>query len=164
MLIRDMTPQECRQMLGRTGFGRLACARDNQPFIVPIYFAYEPDHLYGFTTVGRKIEWMRANPKVCVEVDEVENHFQWMSVIVTGRYQELPNLPELSAERLHAMTVLEKRHLWWQTAFATQQLPSRHQNAEPLFYCIHIDAMTGHRAVPSAVESAIGLVDSARVT
>jgi uncharacterized protein len=164
MLIRDMTPQECRHLLARTGFGRLACARDNQPFIVPVYFAYEPDHLYGFTTAGRKIEWMRANPKVCVEVDEVENHFQWMSVIVTGRYQELPNTPEFSSERIHALTILEKRHLWWQTAFATQQLPTRDQNAEPLFYCIHIDSMTGHRAVPNTIETSIGLVDEANAT
>lgn len=164
MLIRDMTPQECRQVLTRNGFGRLGCARDNQPYVVPIYFAFEPDHLYGFTTVGRKIEWMRTNPKVCVEVDEVINHFQWMSVIVTGRYQELPNTPELSSERVHALMVLEKRMLWWQTAFAAKQLPTRHQSPEPLFYCVHIDSVTGHRAVPDAVESSIGLADETRAT
>lgn len=157
MLIRDMTPQECRQLLRRINLGRLACARDNQPYIVPIYFAYEPDHLYGFTTFGRKIEWMRANPKVCVEVDEVLNHFQWTSVIVTGRYQELPNSAALGDERRHALLVLEQRALWWQTAFAAQQLPTRHQHADPLVYCIHIDSITGHRAVPDAIESAIGL-------
>jgi hypothetical protein len=42
---------------------------------VPIYFAYEPDHLNSFAAVGKKIEWMRANPKVCVELDEVISHF-----------------------------------------------------------------------------------------
>ena len=87
-----------------------------------VYFAYEPDHIYGFTTVGRKIEWMRANPKVCVEVDEVISHFQWMSVIVTGRYQELPNTPALNFERQHALTALGKRMLWWQTAITAKQL------------------------------------------
>jgi len=157
MLIRDMTPQECRDVLSRSGFGRLACARDNQPYVVPIYFAYEPDHLYGFTTVGRKTEWMRANPKVCVEVDEFTNHFQWMSLVITGRYQELPNTLELRSERQHALMLLEKRVLWWQTAFATQQNPTRHQNADPVFYSIHIDSMTGHRAVPDVIESTLEL-------
>ncbi len=161
MLIRDITLQECRQLLHRTGFGRLACARDNEPYVVPVYFAYELDRLYGFTTLGRKIEWMRANPKVCVEVDEVENHFQWSSVIVTGRYQELPNTAEFGAGRLHALTVLEKRALWWQTAMATKQIPTRDQNAEPVVYCIHIEAMTGLRAVPNVIESSIGLEDQA---
>ena len=159
MMIRDMTPKECREMMTRSDLGRLGCAQNNQPYVVPIYFAYEPDHLYSFTTVGRKIEWMRSNPKVCVEVDEIVNQFQWMSVIVTGRYQELPNTTELSAERVHALHVLEKRGLWWRTAFAAQDLPTRRQNAEPRFYCIHIDSMTGHRAVPDAIESASGLAD-----
>jgi uncharacterized protein len=52
---------------------------------MPIYFAYQPDRLYGFSSVGRKIEWMRANPRVCVEADEVTDHFHWTSVIVSGR-------------------------------------------------------------------------------
>ena len=106
MLINDMTAKECSEMLARTSFGRLGCARDNQPYVVPIYFAYEPGHLYGFSTVGQKIEWMRANPKVCVEVDEVTNHFEWMSVIVNGRYQELPDTPAFQSERRDRKSVV----------------------------------------------------------
>lgn len=155
MLIRDMTPEECCQLLTRNGFGRLGCACDNQPYVVPVYFAYEPDHLYGFTTAGKKVEWMRMNPKVCMEVDEVLSDVEWMSVIVIGRYQELPIIPEFSAECEHARMVLEKRILWWQTAFAAQKLPTRQLSAEPLFYCIDIDSMTGHRAVPDVGESTI---------
>ena len=56
----------------------------NRPYIVPIYFAYEPDHVYGFTTLRQKVEWMRSNPLVCVEVDEVLSHFRWSSVIVVA--------------------------------------------------------------------------------
>jgi len=153
MLIRDMTSKECSEMLARTSFGRLGCARDNQPYVVPIYFAYEPDRLYGFSTVGQKIEWMRANPKVCVEVDQVRNHFEWMSVIVSGRYQELPDTPELHSERRNAQLVLDKRMLWWQTAYAAEQLRAKSQATEPLFYCIHIDSITGHRASPDATDS-----------
>ena len=78
--------------MARLGFGRLACAHQNQPYIVPIYFAYEPDHLYGFATLGRKVEWMRSNPLVCVQVDDVISHFRWSSVIVLGRYEELPDI------------------------------------------------------------------------
>lgn len=162
MLIRDMTPQECGDVLTRIGFGRLACARDNQPYIVPIYFTYEFGILYGFTTVGRKIEWMRANPKVCAEVDEVVSHFQWMSVILMGRYQELPNTADFRSEREHALAAIEKRMLWWQTAIAAQHVRIRHKDAEPLFYCINVDSMTGHRAFPDAIESRIGRADDKR--
>jgi nitroimidazol reductase NimA-like FMN-containing flavoprotein (pyridoxamine 5'-phosphate oxidase superfamily) len=85
---------------------------------------------------------MRKNPKVRVEVDEVVDHFRWMSVIVTGRYQELPNTVEFSSERLHALMTLEKRLLWWQTALAAKQLPTRYETPQPLFYRIYIDSMT----------------------
>ena len=152
MLVKDMTSKECSEMLARTSFGRLGCARDNQPYVVPIYFAYEPHHLYGFSTVGQKIEWMRANPKVCVEVDEVKNHFEWMSVIVSGRYQELPDTPEFQLERRNAQLVLEKRMLWWQTAYVAKQTRAKSQATEPIFYCIHIDSMTGYRAAPDATD------------
>jgi uncharacterized protein len=153
MLITKMTAKECREMLVRTGFGRLGCARNNEPYVVPIYFAYEPDHLYGFSTFGRKIDWMRTNPKVCVEVDEVSNQFSWASVIINGRYQELPDTPEHNSERQHAYTLLEKRTLWWQTAQAARELQAGHERFPPIFYCIHVDAMTGHRAAPDLVGS-----------
>ena len=69
MFIKDMSIKECQEILA-IGFGRLGCAQDNQPYVVPIYFAYELEHLYGFTTLGRKIEWMRLNPRVCTSSSE----------------------------------------------------------------------------------------------
>ena len=51
--------------------------------VVPVYLAYDEASgcLYGFTTPGQKVEWMRANPLVCVEVDEIAAYDQWVSVI-----------------------------------------------------------------------------------
>src|ERR1700746_1867505 len=77
MVIKEMTAKQCHEFLGRMEFGRLGCVHDTQPYLVPIYFAYEPDRLYGFSTLGRKIDWMRLNPRVCVEVDEVINTKSW---------------------------------------------------------------------------------------
>ncbi len=156
MLIKEMTVKECRETLARTGFGRLGCARDNQPYVVPIYFIYEPDHLYGFSTLGRKIEWMRSNPKVCVEVDDVTSQHLWLSVVVIGRYEELPDVAERSSERRHAQMLLEKRLLWWQIGYAAKRLRPGKERTQPILYCIHIEEVTGHRATPDAVESAIG--------
>jgi hypothetical protein len=83
-----MSQQECHEFLTRLSFGRLASARDNQPYVVPIYFAFEPNRLYGFATMGQKIEWMRSNPLVCVEVDEVQSHIHWSSIVLQGRYED----------------------------------------------------------------------------
>lgn len=155
MLISEMSGGQCRELIARLGFGRLACAHQDQPYIVPIYFAYEPDHLYGFSTFGQKIEWMRNNPRVAVEIDEVIDPMRWKSVIVRGRYEELPDQPAYQAERDQAQRLLEKRFLWWQTAYAAmllrrKQAHSHHYPVDPpLFYCIHIESLTGHRAAPS---------------
>jgi nitroimidazol reductase NimA-like FMN-containing flavoprotein (pyridoxamine 5'-phosphate oxidase superfamily) len=162
MLISEMSGDECRDLVARLGFGKLACSHQNQPYIVPIYFAYEPDHLYGFATLGRKVEWMRSNPLVCVEVDEVLSHFHWSSVVVLGRYEEFPDSPEYTAVRLQAQLRLEKRALWWQTAYVASHARSEPGPANAVFYCIHIEEITGRRAMSDPVESAIGLSRAAR--
>jgi len=68
------------------------CSLDNQPYIVPVCLAYESDCIYVFSTFGKKIKWMRANPKVCIQIDEIADQSQWVSMIVSGRYEELPEL------------------------------------------------------------------------
>jgi nitroimidazol reductase NimA-like FMN-containing flavoprotein (pyridoxamine 5'-phosphate oxidase superfamily) len=157
MLITEMSGKECRDLLARLGFGRLACTRENQAYIVPIYFAYEPDHLYGFTTLGRKVEWMRLNPLVCVQVDEIVSHYRWSSVVVLGRYEELPDTPEYKAMRFQAQARLEKRVLWWQTAYVASQARKEPHRPKAVFYRIHIEEITGRRATADPVESAVGL-------
>ena len=73
MVIQEMTRDDCLNALARARLGRLACTHENQPYVVPIYFVYEEPYLYGFTTPGLKVEWMRSNPLVCVELDAVED-------------------------------------------------------------------------------------------
>jgi nitroimidazol reductase NimA-like FMN-containing flavoprotein (pyridoxamine 5'-phosphate oxidase superfamily) len=64
MLVKQLTVKQCRDFLSRMEFGRLGCVHDGIPYVVPVHFAYEPDRLYGSSTLGRKIEWMRQNPRV----------------------------------------------------------------------------------------------------
>jgi uncharacterized protein len=92
MLITKMRSRECRELVTRLGFGRLACVSNNRPYIVPIYFSYDADCLYCFSTLGRKIEWMRENPLVCVEVDEIVAHDNWVSVLLSDTTWSFPTL------------------------------------------------------------------------
>ncbi len=142
MVINEMTRDECGAFLARASLGRLGCSLDNQPYVVPIYFVYEPDNIYVFSTFGQKTEWMRANPKVCLQVDEITSQSQWRSVIATGRYQELPE-PKFTAEREHARTLFEERFRWWQNALAERQLRLGNHAITSLFFRIHVDSMTG---------------------
>lgn len=146
-MINAMNEKQCSEIVSRVSLGRLGCALDGQPYVVPIYFAHDGKAIYVLSTLGQKIEWMRANPKVCVQVDEIAGEAQWASVIVNGRYQELPE-PEYADERAHARQLLEKRHGWWLNAMAERLIKSSDPLIEPLFFRIQIDSMTGIRAVP----------------
>jgi len=152
MLITDMTQQESRALLNGLGIGRLACARENQPYIVPIFFAYEENRLYAFSTLGRKIEWMRTNPLVCVQADEIRSYMEWKSVIVVGRYEELPDDEAHRKTRSHAVTLLSQRSRWWQGAYATNRIRGGAGEPIPVIFCINISEVTGHRAEPDAAE------------
>lgn len=153
MFIHEMTVDECREALEHARVGRLACARDNQPYVLPMNFALDGVYLYlyGFTTFGQKIEWMRSNPLVCFEIDNIIGHNHWMSVIIFGRYEELPDEPEFECARQRAYAHLQKRVMWWEPAYMSEKHRDQPHSVTPIFFRIKIEKMTGHRATPDAV-------------
>jgi nitroimidazol reductase NimA-like FMN-containing flavoprotein (pyridoxamine 5'-phosphate oxidase superfamily) len=146
MFIHEMTIDECYNALQKASVGRLACARDGQPYAVPINFAFDGTYLYGFTTLGQKIEWMRANPLVCLELDQIISDNQWMSIVVFGQYEELPDTPEYERARIRAHRFLQKRAIWWEPAYMSQEHRDQAHSLIPIYYRIHIKKITGHRA------------------
>ncbi len=154
MLITKMRSRECRETLTRLGYGRLACASNNRPYIVPLYFSYDADRLCCFSTMGRKIEWMRLNPLVCVQVEEVRGHDEWMSVVIYGKYVEIPNGPQFAKSRADIRTLLQKRSLWWQSGYTASQIRRKPKPPIPVFFFIRIEEITGLRATPDTREKA----------
>ena len=93
MLIKTMTCQACVDLLKRTRIARLACANEGQSYITPMSFVYDGNCLYSFSTVGQKITWMRANPLVCVEADELVIGVAKAGLVIgglTGGWRRLP--------------------------------------------------------------------------
>ena|SRR5215204_3527482 len=145
MLIHELTPTECADVLQSTSLGRLACAREDQPYVVPVHFSFDAERncLYGFSTVGQKIRWMRDNPMVCVEVENVEEKNRWRTVVIFGRYQEIHDAPGEADARQRAEGLFRQRPDWWLPAAA--KVGSRERHAV-VVYRIQIDRMTGRRA------------------
>ena len=143
MLIQEMTEEQCREVLVGKNVARLACALNNQPYVVPTRLDLEGQFLYGYATLGQKIEWMRQNPLVCVEFDELNAHGDWISVIVIGHYEELPHAPEYEDSRRIAERLFQRRAMWWEPAAVP--LP-HHEQRMPVVFRIRIDQVTGRRA------------------
>lgn len=147
MIIRELTRPASLDLLARAHLGRLACARANQPYVVPIFFAYHENSLYCATTIGQKIEWMRENPLVAVEVDEIDSAEQWQSVVVFGRYEEFADTPAMGDMRKLAWSLLQEASpLWWEPALAETILGGAERPMAPLYFRIGIGRITGHRA------------------
>jgi uncharacterized protein len=145
MAIKELSEAECRAFLKRAHIGRLACALDDQPYVVPISVVYEDDFIYSFSTIGQKIQWMRKNPKVCVELDELTAQSRWISVIATGLYQEL-RVPQFETERAHAHKLLERQSRWWLNALAERQIKTDDELIDPLFFRIRVESLSGLEA------------------
>jgi uncharacterized protein len=145
MRIRELTAIECSELLVRSDVGRLACARHDQPYIVPIHFSFDPADqcLYAFSTVGQKVQWMRENPKVCVEVEEISDKDHWTTVVILGRYAELPDFPENAPAREKARLLFQERPQWWLPGLARTDLREHHS---VVIYRISIDRISGRHA------------------
>ena len=88
---RELSRDEIDAFLGSQRIARLGCHADGETYVVPVIYGWDGEAIYAVTMKGRKIEMMRANPRVCVEVDEydVDGRGSWRSVIADGVYEEL---------------------------------------------------------------------------
>jgi uncharacterized protein len=80
---------------------RMAMARDNQPYLVPLSFGYDGSAVYIHTAAqGKKIDFIQANPRVCIEFEHQVSlirddtqackwSFKFKSVIGFGTISEL---------------------------------------------------------------------------
>ncbi|SDP55111.1 hypothetical protein SAMN05428967_2412 [Phyllobacterium sp. YR620] len=149
MHITEMNEFEIMHVVENAFIGRLACVHDGQPYIVPLNFAHHFGALYAFTTFGRKVEWMRSNPKVCVEFDKVSATNDWQSVIIMGHYEELGSDPDTIDARNQAHALLSKRAEWWEPAYVKTVIRDHVRGLQPVYFRILITEKTGHKAVKS---------------
>lgn len=149
MHIEELTRTASIGFLASKRLGHLACANQGQPYITPCYFAYHDQWIYSFSTAGQKIDWLRANPLACLEVDEITSFEEWTSVIVFGRYEELTKAVEGGAARELAHKLLHQRQFWWEPGYARTISHGTPRPLEPLYHRFSIDEISGHRATPN---------------
>lgn len=88
-MLGQLTEMQIENVLVSQVLGRLACTDGNQPYIVPVTYAYDGKYIYGQTNDGKKLNILRKNPHVCFEVDMMSDMANWQSVLVYGEFEEL---------------------------------------------------------------------------
>jgi nitroimidazol reductase NimA-like FMN-containing flavoprotein (pyridoxamine 5'-phosphate oxidase superfamily) len=145
MIVHTLTREECVEILERNHLGRLGCSRYDQPYIVPVHYSFDREQqcVFGFSSIGQKVDWMRANPKVCLEVEEIADKYHWLTVVVTGRYNEIHQTPGEAAMRRRAENMFRRRPEWWFPAVAKVADREPH---DVVVYRISIEAVSGRRS------------------
>jgi nitroimidazol reductase NimA-like FMN-containing flavoprotein (pyridoxamine 5'-phosphate oxidase superfamily) len=90
--MNTLSKTSAERFLAHNSVGRLGCysPQDDQMYVVPISYRVRGQTVYFGCLLGRKLDCLRAHPAgVCLEVDQVTNEHDWISVVVTGRFEEL---------------------------------------------------------------------------
>ncbi len=83
-VIRELTREECDNILARHKVGRLAFVHGGQVDIQPISYVFRGEWLTGRTQPGTKLIMLKRHPYVALEVDEAKSPYEWYSVVVKG--------------------------------------------------------------------------------
>ena len=123
---------------------------DGSPYITPLHFVYHQGKIYCHCAFeGRKIDNIRADPRVCFEVHELIKIVQsqracdfgtrYRSVLVFGRARSLPDVDE----KVTVLTALAEKYAGGQ--IVQPPTPERAKGTEVVE--ITIEEMTGKRNV-----------------
>jgi nitroimidazol reductase NimA-like FMN-containing flavoprotein (pyridoxamine 5'-phosphate oxidase superfamily) len=87
--MKALLEEEARALLSACKIGHLGCVDNGEPYVVPINYVFEDESIYSHSLPGQKIDVLRAHPRACLQVDEIENDFKWRSVIAFGNFEEV---------------------------------------------------------------------------
>ncbi len=140
-LIRILSSKEASGLLAKKNLGHLGCSVGDEPYVVPVTYALEGDFIYSHSPEGKKIEIMRKNPNVCLQVEEAEGLFQWRSVIARGRFEELKGDPAAAGMRVLLNRLrLEPKHI------SSLEMDFEAMLERSIIYRIKIERLTGRAA------------------
>lgn len=88
-MLGDLNKKELIDLLESQVICRIGCHSDGETYIVPVNYVYKNNAIYAHSGNGKKIKMMRANPKVCVQVDQIKDTFRWKSAVLWGDFVEL---------------------------------------------------------------------------
>lgn len=88
-MLGTLTESEIESVLRESFVARIGCHAGGRTYVVPVAYAYDDGGIITHSIDGMKLQMMRANPSVCVEIEQVESLLEWKSVVAWGTFEEL---------------------------------------------------------------------------
>jgi len=86
--MEQLTREQAFDVLNREPVAHLGIVIDGEPYVTPMSFVVDDDRILFRTMAGRKLDGLRAHPKVCIEVSSYDDETgDWESVMVLGTAQ-----------------------------------------------------------------------------
>jgi hypothetical protein len=129
---------------------RIALARDNEPYLVPLFFGYDGTRVYFHTAKeGKKLDFIAANSRVCFEIERnvtliphESEACSWSAsyetVIGYGRISEML----IAEDKVYALDQIMLKYSGRKWHYDQSLLKS------VKVWCIEIDSLTGKRSKP----------------
>jgi nitroimidazol reductase NimA-like FMN-containing flavoprotein (pyridoxamine 5'-phosphate oxidase superfamily) len=140
--IREMNDDECIALIDSQRIGRLGCCKEDRPYIVPVHYVCSGKLIFSFSMPGQKMDFMRHNPNVCIQIEHIDRSDTWKCVLVQGIFHEFTS-PEGQQE---AWKILQTHNDWWEVGGQSVLHGEHEGERKPTFFSVTMDLVTGRVA------------------
>lgn len=147
-MLGKLTREEMEDLLIDSSIGRIGCSSNGMTYIVPVNYICDDNRIIVHGLEGRKIKWMRENPSVCFEVDNIINSTNWKSLIIQGTFEEITD----ELDRFEAMKLFVDRMIKLKISSTSMLSPETREernvrglvaHTRPVVFQIKINEMSG---------------------
>ena len=146
-MILKLGKSKCRILLSKNYIGHMAYIYKNRPYVIPITYYYDDstNALLGYSGKGHKVNALRINNGVSVEVAEIDSVNNWKSVAVQGTYHEFEGstakiyLHKFSEGVKEIIKNTEGKDLKYLSEFSSKI----YKEGPPIVFKINIEELTG---------------------
>jgi len=147
--MKNLSNSESITLLKDNYIGHLSYIAQGSPFTIPITYYYDKISyaIISYSAEGHKMDSMRKNSEVALEVEEIESNNNWQSVLVHGTFEELHGsdakyyLHEFTEGVKSIITQKEHTHPEFISEFSSKSSSKK----IPVVYRIKIEEITGKR-------------------
>ena len=90
--MEPLSKEDALRLLAEAPVAHIGLISNGAPYVTPMSFVVDGERILFRTTAGKKLESLRLDPRVCIEVSKFDAESgEWASVIVTGTAAEVQN-------------------------------------------------------------------------
>ena len=148
-MIKNLDQKEINYILENNYIGHLGYVFENRPYVLPITYYYDKDThaIICYSDDGHKMNAMRKNNMVSLQVGEIDSVNQWKSVLAHGTFEQ--HFGSDAKAYLHKFSlgvkdiIIEKEHR--KVNFISEFSSKINGGEIPIIFLIKIKNITGKK-------------------